>query len=87
MFDNGFDRPGAAFSRAIEYAIDPVARTATKVWEYRPSPDIYAALVGSARRLSNGNTVATRFATNRARSRSHGPRCGATSRHSREVRC
>lgn len=57
VFDNGFDRPGAAFSRAIEYAIDPVARTATKVWEYRPSPDIYAALVGSARRLSNGNTV------------------------------
>lgn len=58
VFDNGFDRPGAAFSRAIEYAIDPVAGTATKVWEYRPSPDIYAALVGSARRLSNGNTVA-----------------------------
>ncbi len=57
VFDNGFDRPGPAFSRAIEYAIDPVAKTATKVWEYRPTPDIYAALVGSARRLSNGNTV------------------------------
>jgi len=58
VFDNGYDRPGAMFSRAIEYAVDPVARTATKVWEYRPSPDIYAALVGSAWRLSNGNTVA-----------------------------
>jgi len=57
VFDNGYDRPGAKFSRAIEYAIDPVARTATKVWEYRPAPDIYASLVGSARRLSNGNTV------------------------------
>ncbi|MEY4609227.1 MAG: hypothetical protein RL625_1444 [Gemmatimonadota bacterium] len=57
VFDNGYDRPGAKFSRAIEYAVDPVARTATKVWEYRPAPDIYASLVGSARRLSSGNTV------------------------------
>lgn len=57
VFDNGFERPGGAYSRAIEYAVDVGAGTATKVWEYRPSPDIYAALVGSARRLPNGNTV------------------------------
>ncbi len=57
VFDNGYERPGGAYSRAIEYQVDPVAGTATKVWEYRESPDNYAALVGSARRLPNGNTT------------------------------
>lgn len=63
VYDNGFARPGCTnppagcYSRAVEYSIDPVARTATQVWEYRPAPDIYAALVGSARRLPNGNTL------------------------------
>lgn len=57
VFDNGFERPGGAFSRAIEYQINTTARTAVKAWEYRGSPDIYAALVGSARRLPNGNTA------------------------------
>jgi hypothetical protein len=68
VYDNGFERAGcsaltsdftnpACFTRAIEYDIDPVAKTATKRWEYRHSPDLYAALVGSARRLPNGNTV------------------------------
>jgi hypothetical protein len=64
VYDNGFERPGCVqwpnpgcYTRAVEYAIDPVARTATEVWEYRHSPDLYAALVGSARRLTNGNTV------------------------------
>jgi hypothetical protein len=64
VYDNGFERPGCTshpdpdcFTRAIEYAINPAARTATKVWEYRHSPDLYAALVGSARRVPNGNTV------------------------------
>ncbi len=64
VYDNGFERQGCTnppspqcYTRAVEYSIDPVARTATKVWEYRHSPDIYAALVGSARRLPNGNTL------------------------------
>ncbi len=57
VFDNGFDRPGATFSRAIEYQVSTTSNTAVKVWEYRDSPDIYAALVGSARRLPNGNTA------------------------------
>ena len=57
VFDNGFDRPGAAFSRAIEYQVSTISNTAVKVWEYRGAPDIYAALVGSARRLPNGNTA------------------------------
>jgi hypothetical protein len=57
VFDNGFTRPEGAYSRAVEYAVDAGAGTATKVWEYRHAPDIYAALVGSARRLAGGNTV------------------------------
>ncbi len=57
VFDNGFDRPGAAFSRAIEYQVNTTSNTAVKVWEYRGAPDIYASLVGSARRMPNGNTA------------------------------
>ncbi|MCE9602807.1 MAG: aryl-sulfate sulfotransferase [Gemmatimonadetes bacterium] len=57
VFDNGFDRPGAPFSRAIEYQVSTTSNSAVKVWEYRAAPDIYAALVGSARRLPNGNTA------------------------------
>lgn len=57
VFDNGFDRPVGVFSRAIEYQVNITDRTATKVWEYRDTPEIYASLVGSARRLPNGNTA------------------------------
>lgn len=57
VFDNGYERPGGPFSRAIEYQVNVAGDTATKVWEYRHAPDIYAALVGSARRLPNGNTT------------------------------
>ena len=57
LFDNGRDRPTGLFSRALELAIDRKNETASKVWEFRPQPDIYAPIVGSARRLGNGNTV------------------------------
>jgi protein-S-isoprenylcysteine O-methyltransferase Ste14 len=57
VFDNGYERAGVRFSRAIEYQLDLANDTATKVWEYRHVPEIYAALVGSARRLPNGNTA------------------------------
>ncbi|MEX1186060.1 MAG: aryl-sulfate sulfotransferase [Gemmatimonadaceae bacterium] len=64
VYDNGFERPGCVdppsapcYTRAIEYVIDRTANTATKVWEYRHFPDIFAALVGSVRRLPNGNSV------------------------------
>jgi hypothetical protein len=53
LFDNGRDRGG--FSRAIEFSLDPGgART---VWEWRAQPVNFAAAVGSARRLANGNTM------------------------------
>lgn len=72
VYDNGFERPGGPFTRAVEYAIDVPKGRATKVWEYRTSPDIYAALVGSARRLPNGNTVIN-FGMSPGHSGSSGP--------------
>lgn len=56
LFDNGnFRTP--SYSRALEYSLDEVNKTATKVWEYRNSPDIYAPFMGSVQRLQNGNTL------------------------------
>ena len=60
LFDNGNERPqaeGGEYSRALELRLDDAAGTATKVWEYRPDPDIYAPIVSSAYRLDNGNTL------------------------------
>jgi hypothetical protein len=56
LYDNGnYHVP--ALSRAVEYAVDEVAKTATAVWEYRNSPDVYGGAMGSVERLANGNTV------------------------------
>jgi hypothetical protein len=56
-FDNGTHR-NPKFSRAVEYKIDTINMTATKVWEYRDSPnDRYSWFMGNAQRLSNGNTL------------------------------
>ncbi len=55
IFDDGnYRSPG--FSRVVEYKIDTVNMTATKVWEHRHSPDYYTGWMGNAQRLSNGNT-------------------------------
>lgn len=55
-YDNGSLR-SPQFSRAVEYRLNTVNMTATKVWEYRRSPDIYMGSQGSVQRLSNGNTL------------------------------
>jgi hypothetical protein len=56
LFDNGnFHDPQV--SRAVEYELDTNAMTATKVWEYRSTPDIYGGFMGNAQRLPNGNTL------------------------------
>ncbi|MBT6834547.1 MAG: PKD domain-containing protein [Bacteroidetes bacterium] len=52
LFDNGISH----YSRAIEYEIDEVNKTAKLVFEYRNTPDIYAWAMGSAIRIANGNT-------------------------------
>jgi len=45
------------FSRAIEYRLDTVSKTATMIWSYRHSPDIRSVFWGNAQRLNNGNTL------------------------------
>ena len=60
MFDNGNYRPdeeGKEYSRGVELSLDLDAMTATKVWEYRHSPDIFSLCCSSVDRLANGNTV------------------------------
>ena len=58
LFDNGnLHAPAQRYSRAVEYKVDQVAKTATLVWEYRHTPDIYTPQRGSVQRLANGNTV------------------------------
>jgi Arylsulfotransferase (ASST) len=52
LFDNGnFRTP--EFSRAVEYAIDEVQKTATLVWQYRHNPDVFGFAAGSVQRLPN----------------------------------
>jgi hypothetical protein len=56
IYDNG-TRHQPSGSRAVEYALDFNAMTATLVWQFRHSPIIYTPFVGLVQRLSNGNTV------------------------------
>ena len=56
IFDNGWTHSPPA-SRAVEYALDPVQKTATMVWQYSANPSIFNDFTGSAQRLENGNTV------------------------------
>ncbi|MEI8133495.1 MAG: aryl-sulfate sulfotransferase [bacterium] len=58
IFDNGNYRKGRKpYSRVVEYALNEIAKTATKVWEYRHTPDVYTSAMGSAERLPSGNTL------------------------------
>ncbi|MBN1781920.1 aryl-sulfate sulfotransferase [bacterium] len=57
MFDNGNEHSQPQ-SRAVEYALDTLAMTATMVWEYRNEPGtVYSSYMGNAQRLPNGNTL------------------------------
>jgi hypothetical protein len=56
IFDNGWTHSPAA-SRAVEYALDTAAKTATMVWQYSANPPIFNDFTGSAQRLANGNTL------------------------------
>lgn len=60
LFDNGNTRPeeeGGEYSRALELELDMKTMTATKVWEYRHTPDLFAECCSSVDRLDNGNTL------------------------------
>jgi hypothetical protein len=56
LYDDGL-RHTPAESRAVEYALDTSAMTATLVWEFRHSPAIFTPYVGSVERLANGDTL------------------------------
>lgn len=56
LFDNRTDLT-PYYSRAVEYRLDETAKTVTRVWEYRNTPDVYAPYLANAQRLPNGNTL------------------------------
>ena len=55
LFDNGYERTVERFTRALEFEIE--GNTARKAWEWRPARDNWAPVIGSARRLENGDTM------------------------------
>jgi hypothetical protein len=56
LFDNGnYHLP--PFSRAVEYELDEVNRTARLVWQYRDTPDVFGYAMGYVQRLGSGNTL------------------------------
>ena len=56
VFDNGNEHDPPV-SRAVEYEIDTEQMTATLVWQFRETPDIYTSWMGNTQRLPNGNTL------------------------------
>src|SRR5690606_36342388 len=44
-------------SRGVEYEIDEVAKTITRVQEFRTAPETYSVFMGNVQRLPDGNTV------------------------------
>lgn len=56
VFDNGNFR-SFHISRAVEYQLDLTNMTATMIWQFRDTPDKYTYWMGSAQRLTNGNTL------------------------------
>lgn len=55
LFDNGVYHP-VQESRAVEFFLDTIAMTATRTWQYRHNPPLFAEVMGNAERLDNGNT-------------------------------
>lgn len=56
IFDNGNDNVPKR-SRGVEYVLDEINMTATRVWEYDPDPVIYSSFMGNMQRLSNWNRM------------------------------
>jgi hypothetical protein len=56
LFDNGTLHTPVV-SRAVEYELDLDAMTATLVWEFRETPDVYSHYMANTQRLPNGNTL------------------------------
>lgn len=56
LFDNGNDVV-PNLSRALEYELDPVAKSARLVWDHRHAPNVYGGALGDVQKLENGGTV------------------------------
>jgi hypothetical protein len=56
VFDNGVTH-NPRYSRGLVFRLDPTKHTARIVGQWRHDPDIYSAVEGSNRRLSNGNRL------------------------------
>ncbi len=56
IFDNG-NHHSPPHSRAIEYAIDEVAKTVTRVWMYPDDMSEFSIAMGNNQRLPNGNSL------------------------------
>jgi hypothetical protein len=56
LFDNGANN-AISFSRACEYSLDTVAKTATLVRQFRHTPDLFGRLMGSVQHLPNDNML------------------------------
>ncbi len=58
IFDNGNYHTPQPYSRALEFKVDTVNMTATKVWEFRNTTnDYYAPYKGNIQQLPNGNRL------------------------------
>jgi len=68
LFDNGNSRPAPRFSRAVEYEIDLIDSTATRVWEYSNEYDSYSRAMGNVRTHENGERIIGFGACNRPES-------------------
>jgi hypothetical protein len=56
VFDNG-NNLSPQYSRALEFALDEENLVATKVWEYRHTPDVYGGFMGNVQRHADGSTT------------------------------
>jgi hypothetical protein len=61
LYDNGNHSAqytgGINLSRGVEYELDTVLMTATKVWEFVHPDSLYTPSIGGIQRLPNGNTL------------------------------
>jgi hypothetical protein len=57
-YDSVMAKPGLLnHSRALEYDLDTVKKTARLVWEFHHTPETYSFAMGNVQRFRNGNTL------------------------------
>ena len=57
LFDNGNLRPVPNYARVVEYEVDTIAMTATRVWTWQPPLGVIASSQGSVQELDGGNIL------------------------------